>query len=100
MCGEIYHYSPDDGYDPAIIVRCDYGVPASQRWIQEGEHSTYYCNDVDEIYVRDGEELWCKMPIDPWMGATYEWQKRFDATGFHKITDTWDDGFGCTLRVD
>lgn len=100
VCGRIDHYSPDDGYDPAILIRCDYGDPNTNHYLEEGESSTQYCRDTDQVYVRTGEEIWCKMPIDPWLGATTEWRKMFDATGWHKIDDAWSDGYGCTLRVD
>lgn len=96
FCGYIFHYTPDDDYDPAIRIRCNYGDPATNHLLYEGEGSSKYCKDTDQVGVRDGEEIWCKYYI---MGLV-SWQKKFDATGWHKIDDVWDDGAGCTLRKD
>lgn len=103
LCGSIRHYSPDDGYDDPILIRCDYGVPATNHLLYEGETSTKYCKDTDQVYTRTNEEIWCKYPtpqahipgFDDWV-----WIKKFDAQGWHKINDIWDDGQGCTLRRD
>lgn len=89
----LHHYAPDDGYDPAIMIRCNYQQGVTE-FLYEGQSSERYCGiDMDEIYIRAGEEMWC---LDHWV-----WAKRFDATGWHKVVDTWSDGGqGCTLRKD
>ena len=94
--GHFWHYSPDDGYDPGIIIVCNYGS-GIRKTVMEGEWSNKYCGiDTDQIYIRDGEELWCKLR------AGYQpWTLVFDASGYHKIHDLWGgDYVGCTLRVD
>lgn len=94
--GFIKHYSPDRGYDAAIIVRCDYGNPDSKRYVKEGERSSKYCPDVDQIYVRYNEEIVCK-----YVYPTHTvWEKKFDARGWHKINNFWNDGVGCVVTRD
>lgn len=97
--GVVRHYSPDDGYDPPIIVFCNYGdgFPtlnwAREKYVEEGTSSKSDCgDDTDGIYIRSGEELWCRVT-----GQVY-WTKEFDAVGSHKINDLWEQG--CTLRKD
>lgn len=91
--GNVTHYSPDDGYDPPIIIRCDYQSGGVGHLVFEGERSQKYCGtDTDEIYVRSGEELWC------WRNTQGGWYLHFDATGWHKIDDFWTRQ--CVLQVD
>lgn len=97
LCGQVKHYAPDTGYDAPILVRCQFGNPASKWWVTEGRSSSSYCPDVDQIGVRKNEEIWCKQPLD---GVGSYWRKRFDAPGWHKINDLFDDGYGCTVRRD
>lgn len=100
ICGTIKHYSPDDGYNPAIIIRCTYGDDSTKNYVAEGESSKKYCQDNDQVYVRAGEEIWCKYLVSDGMPHAYKWVKKFDAAGWHKTNDLWDDGLGCTLRKD
>lgn len=90
--GEVRH-ATDDGYDPAIIVFCNYGDPWDQRrLVAEGTSSKADCGvDTDQIYIRDGEELWCT-------DSGRAWEKEFDATGRHKISDLWNKP--CVLHKD
>ena len=97
FCGQVRHYAPDDGYDPTLLIRCNYGDPASRREVPEGRSSTSYCKDTDQIGVRNNEEVWCKYVSS---SGSYDWIKRFDAAGWHKINDIWSGGLGCTLRTD
>lgn len=94
FCGELYHYSPDRGYDRATLIRCDWGNPSTNHLLREGQHSTRYCRDMDQIYVRRGEEIWCLSGnrFGPF------WAKRFDATGWHKVTDLFSQS--CVMKTD
>jgi hypothetical protein len=91
--GRVYHLT-DEGYDPAIIIFCNYGAPwENRRYVVEGSSSQEDCgDDTDQIYIREGEELWCH---DSQYGGAW---KAFDATGRHKIDDLWDER--CELRTD
>ena len=112
-CGSIYHYTPDDGLDSAIKIRCDYGDPATNHLLYEGEASQKYCKDTDRVYVGAGEEIWCNYGKYTAGGYwTSNWQKAkpspdannpgeyMDATGWYKINDLWSGGRGCTKRAD
>lgn len=102
LCGQIKHYSPDDGYDAAIIIRCDWSDDTSlagARYLAEGQNSTSYCKDTDQVYVRTDEEIWCKK-ITSISAGLYVWVKTFDSHGWHKIDNTFGDGLGCTVRRD
>jgi hypothetical protein len=95
--GDVRH-AADGGYDPAIIIFCNYGDAfPSVNWnrdrrVEEGTSSHADCgNDTDVIYIRAGEELWC----DAGYHGDY---KSLDATGPHKINDLFDQT--CTLRKD
>lgn len=92
ICGYMYHGN-DDGYDPAIIITCNWNTKA-QNWLYENTGSDRFCTDMDGFYVRPGEELWC------WNSAGIGyWAKRADETGWYKMTD--DEKYkNCTLRVD
>lgn len=101
VCGVIKHYTPDAYYDPAILIRCDFGKSSTNKSLYEGESSKKYCADTDEVYVRSGEEIWCKYySTTVGQGTLYSWVKKFDATGWHKISNAFNDGAGCTLRKD
>lgn len=97
ICGRVTH-ATDDGYDPPIKVRCDYGNNATIKYIYEGQNSgsstkcgQFGNGDMDEVYVRDGEELWC-------FNQELGYVKEFDATGYHKVNDLWNKL--CVLHVD
>lgn len=97
-CGKVYHGN-DTGYDPAIIVRCTYGDPDSNRYVYEGHSSKEFCKDADQVYVRSGEEFWCIYYRTSSYGTQIkEWRLTFDATGWHKIDDLFNKT--CTLRKD
>lgn len=98
LCGTISHYSPDEGYDDPIAIRCDYGSGPTE-FVYEGQSSTMRCHDTDEVYVRDNEEIHCRYRkyTGPDTG-TYYWQLRFDAQGWHKITD--DFNRSCVVQRD
>lgn len=98
-CGSIYHYTPDSGRDTPILVRCDIN---SGPWLRvyEGQSSRRHCNDTDAIWNRAGEEIWCKMLVGSPSDQVWVWQRKFDATGSHKIDNWWNDGQGCTIRAD
>lgn len=102
-CGSIKHYSPDDGYDAGIIISCKWGnglpVGGYTHTVLEGQSSKAYCGDMDAVYVRPDEEIWCKLTDIPAWGDL-NWHKEFDAVGWHKTIDTWEDGYGCTVRRD
>jgi hypothetical protein len=90
--GKVFHRA-DANYDPAIIVYCNFNSD-TPRYVAENTSSTQDCGvDTDQIYIRAGEELWCKNGniLEPW-------QKEFDAPGRHKINDLWSKS--CTLRRD
>lgn len=90
--GKVFH-GGDTGYDRAIVVYCNFGS-SNPSYVQEGTSSTQDCGtDTDQIYIRTGEELWCKNG-----NILFPWEKEFDATGRHKIVDDWSKT--CTLRVD
>lgn len=57
-CGALSHATPDKGYDRAILVRCDFGDPSSNRLVKEGKQSP--CADTDQMRVRDGELITCR----------------------------------------
>jgi hypothetical protein len=90
--GKVYHW-PDANYDPPIIVYCNFGSK-TKRYVHERSSSKEDCGtDTDQIYIRKGEELWCKRG-----NILVSWQKEFDKTGRHKINDVWSKS--CTLRRD
>lgn len=80
MCGGIWHYAPDDGYDAPFAIRCNYGDPSSLRLVYEGQSGNQHCQDVDQVYVNAGTQIAC---VGTWGG----WEVRYDATGWHKIYD-------------
>jgi hypothetical protein len=87
----IHHYAPDDGYDTGIIIRCA-GEQDIIHPVLEGRSSYDYCNDVAAIYVYMDDEIWCKYSTG--------WEKKMDAQGWHIISDSFNDGYGCTHRTD
>lgn len=97
FCGRIIHVN-DTGYDPAILIRCDYGDPSTNHLLYEIRSSKRFCKDTDQVYVRPGEELHCRMPYNTAHGVGMRWQKTFDATGWHQIHNEfrWD----CVLQKD
>ncbi|WP_110240473.1 hypothetical protein [Nocardioides gilvus] len=93
-CGWLNHVE-DNGYDAPIIVRCNYGDPNSERRVAEGEQSSKYCKDIDQVYVRTNEEIHCRRAART--GQWY-WWKEFDARGWHKVNDTWRES--CVVQRD
>lgn len=90
VCGDIRHYSPDNGYNPPILFRCDYGTgPTRELYI--GHSSTEFCKDTDEVYVRYGEVVVCKLVSG--------WKTVLSGAGWHKINDVFNDGEGCVLQL-
>lgn len=85
VCGTVRHFSPDHGYDAPIAIRCNFGEGPT-KFVYEGQSSKLRCHDTDEIYIRDNEELKCLYNTPE---GTY-WQTKFDAQGWHKITDAFD----------
>lgn len=96
--GDIRHYSPDEGYDAAIIVFCNWGAPWDNRkFVTEGSTSKDLCGvDTDEVYVRDDEEIWCRVPVG--VNQTLQFVKIFDQAGRHKIDDAWSSS--CVVQRD
>lgn len=90
----MYHGS-DQGYQPDIIVFCDFGDPWSKRkYVQEGTSSTRDCGtDTDQIWIRQDEELWCKS-ANVFAGSYLA----ADAPGRHKINDLFNGN--CALTRD
>lgn len=103
-CGSIQHYTPDGGLDSALYISCKWtstGPDWSYKYfVHEGESSRKYCEDADGVYVGQNEEIWCKVFKGVNGDYGYYWEKQWDATGWHKFNDFWDDGLGCTKRVD
>lgn len=97
LCGTVRHYSPDDGYDDPIAIRCDYGEGPTQ-FVYEGQSSTLRCKDTDEIYIRSNEELWCRYVVSGAHGDYYVWNKTFDAQGWHQIHN--DFNRSCRVQRD
>lgn len=95
ICGTIKHYSPDSGHDSPITIRCDYGDDSTKHWVYEGQSSTRYCKDTDEVYVHTNEEIHCLYRDS--FGSLY-WGKTFDAVGWHKITDNFNRS--CVVQRD
>lgn len=95
LCGTIRHYAPDTGHDAPITIRCHYGVASSKRYVHEGESSKKYCKDTDQVYVHTNEEIWCLTTTPE---QTVYWFKKFDATGWHKITDAFNRS--CVVQRD
>jgi hypothetical protein len=94
------HYSPDAGYDRAFLVSCPHGWER----VREGYGSMEYCGltmDGDDatlgIYIRRGEELWCKYMAPD---GSMVWLRRVDRRGWDEPHWNWSDGWGCTLRRD
>lgn len=94
-CGTVDHYAPDDGYDPPIIITCDWGAKP-QTWLYEGQRGNTSCagynGDVDGFYLRAGEQAWCFFSIR----GVYNWYPR-GARGWNKVYD--GENWLCTLRV-
>lgn len=99
VCGTIRHIT-DAGYDRAIKIRCDFGDPDTFHKVAEGESSTKYCKDTDQVGVRKDEEIWCKYTTYGPSGTHVTWKKKFDAQGWHKIYDNFNDGDGCVVQRD
>lgn len=98
VCGTVRHGN-DTGYDPDIIIRCDYNRPATNKRVPEGHSSREYCKDTDQVYVRSGEEFWCIYYRSTTYGPPVAyWKRTFDATGWHQIHN--DFNRNCTLRQD
>jgi hypothetical protein len=93
-CGTIVHHA-DAGHDPPILVRCDFGNPATNKYVYENESSRKYCRDTDQVYNRDGEEIWCVLF---YISGVPQWGKEFDATGWYKINDLYNKS--CTIQLD
>lgn len=108
--GDVHHHA-DTGYDPSIIVVCDWNdafwpggnpkgwslVQPHARYVAEGTSSKADCGvDTDVIWLRNGEHLVCVEYPGPDYGP--EWYTFFDATGPHKIVDTWSED--CALKAD
>jgi len=102
--GTVAHHA-DNGYDPAIIVFCDYrdaftnGKPdpdwTRDRRVPEGTSSRAVCGtDTDVIYLRSGEYLVCRH-VTP-QGSIY-WTTELYAAGPHKITDLFSER--CALKA-
>ena len=104
ICGFLWH-GDDAGYDPGIKITCKGTkdaagnfTSAGASWnhlVEEGKKSTQFCTDMDGIYIRSGEELWCVAYTTSY-GTVYE--KSFDSTGWHKTNDLWSEI--CELRLD
>lgn len=88
ICGKMYHHAPDDGYDPAIIVTCNWNTKA-QTWVYEGDWSP--CRDMDGIYARPGEDIVCYRPD---IGI---WQV-FVENGWVKVHDQYSNR--CVAQLD
>lgn len=87
----LYHYSPDDGYDQPILVKC--ATTFSNVLVMEGDSIPAGCHGMSQIFVRDNEEIWCKYDL--------VWKKQFDTPGWRTMSNTgWSDGSGCTVRRD
>jgi hypothetical protein len=86
----ITHYAPDDGYDDAIIVKCiKYRTDGSwwlaQVSVAEGQSAFGLgCNDVQQVYVRSGEQIKCMDNYWRVLGVTI-WQIQWDSTGWHNV---------------
>jgi hypothetical protein len=94
-CGSMTHYAPDDGYDSPMLVRCQWGDNATNFLLYEGSSSTSHCRDLDQIYVRPGENYRCR----GWSGSYgWYWTGAYDATGWHKIYD--GENKVCVLNLD
>lgn len=100
QCPKIYHYSPDDDYDSPIRVTCGWNAPAQNaQQVEEGTWDT--CVDMDGVFVRADEEIWCKYYMGDAGGDTYLWARKYDAAGWHQVHYiTWSGGVGCTVRRD
>lgn len=108
VCGTIGH-TTNSGYDAPIYILCDYadgfqpnGEPRSwaymnarSKLVMEGETSKKYCNDTDVVVVRDNEQIACR-ETDRF--GNHSWPVRFDATGPHKINDTFNERWCVTQR--
>lgn len=92
--GDVSNVRDSGSYDPAIRVYCNYGS-ADYDYVATGTSSKADCGtDMDQIYVGSGQELWCRYTSR----GEYVWMRKFDATGRHKVVDTWSGD--CALRRD
>jgi hypothetical protein len=98
----MFHYAPDDGYDPAIAVACGFGSTTIQVNLSEGEGTPGWCEGVEKIYVNNGTEIWCKSGTS----GSYVWRKEFDEPDGQWVNEgtaaggTWQGYPGCTYRLD
>lgn len=89
-CGTFYHYAPDDGYDAAIMIACNWNdVWGSSQLVYEGQMDR--CHDVDGVYVRPGTNIVCKFG--------WAWEHTYTIDGaWYKITD--DDHKTCVAQLN
>lgn len=95
----IYHYSPDAGYDAAFSVKCNNG---SVHSLSEGEHSYESQNCGTDrtyaVYVRSTEDLVCLIQTR-YYGK--QWQTIYKVGGWRELPQNFDvDNFGCVLKLN
>lgn len=90
QCGDVKHKSPDNGFDDAFPVTCNWNDKwGAVRYLTEGQSAN--CHDTDGIYVGSGREVTCTQ------NGWEHWIK-FDAVGWHKISDA--DNYRCVHGLD
>jgi hypothetical protein len=78
ICGDFFHYAPDDGFDDPIPVTCDLNVGfGNYQAVAEGKAAT--CHDADGYWVGPGRTVSC-------LAADGKWVKETEH-GWHKLTD-------------
>lgn len=103
----ITHYAPDDGYDPVIIVQCIKYRTDGSWWlaqvnIAEGQSAFGLgCNDVQNVYVRSGEQIKCLDNYWRVLGVQI-WQTQWDSTGWHSVAPYPQVGedYWCVEQLD
>lgn len=97
-CGKFRH-GPDRGYDRPIRYSSNWGASnKAPRLLREGHYSQERTRDVDGLFVRRNEEIWCARLAR----GRAVWRKEADRFGWHKRRDFWDRTRygGCVVRHD
>lgn len=85
-CGIIVR-GPDAGFDPGLLLRCQFGDPYSNFWLNENQDSRWFCRDTDELRVpSNGYVLWHNGYGWVSMNSGYPgWVKIYDGQLFNVI---------------
>jgi hypothetical protein len=92
--GNVIHAADDSGYNDPIAITCNWNNPwGYAKYLAVGWGSKSYCSDADGVYVGAGRQISCR-----YLGTYGAYNKTFDATGWHKVTDV--ESWVCYHQLD